>query len=99
MFGGKPAAAALPMNFPSGPMQLPCWEDADAAGAVAVVSWLASGPAAALGLSTEVTLMGAGAWLCDDEAAVVVDALTGADKAPDPEPSRAADAAPTSAAA
>ena len=34
MFGGSPAAAALPTKVPSGATQLPCCEEADAAGAL-----------------------------------------------------------------
>ena len=62
MLGGSPAAAALPTKVPSGPMQSPCWEEADAAGAFAAVAWLADGLGAGL-LALGAGLIGLGAGL------------------------------------
>lgn len=48
MFGGKPAAAALPTKVPSGAMQSPCWEEADTAGTLPEAAWDAVGLGALL---------------------------------------------------
>ena len=39
MFGGSPAAAALPTKVPSGAMQSPCCMEADTAGALPEAAW------------------------------------------------------------
>ncbi len=62
MLGGRPAAAALPTKVLSGPMQSPCWEEADAAGAFATVAWLADGLGARL-IGLGAGLLALGAWL------------------------------------
>ncbi len=69
MLGGSPAAAALPTKVPSGPMQSPCWEEADAVGAFAAVAWLADGLGARLiGLGAGLLALGAGLLLLTDRA-------------------------------
>lgn len=70
MLGCSPAAAALPTKVPSGPMHLPCWEEAGATGVLAAAAWLAAGglDARSIGLGAELLALDAGLLVLTNHA-------------------------------